>query len=112
MNPHHQEMEWVVFGTVRCIIISGAGIFILAVAGFRAAPLTPALVLFLGATANSLKKKQQQLRADQDLLADRWTDHAIHRSILIVLPYPPIYLASPERSPVALCFSSDAGVRV
>ena len=25
------------------------------------------------ATANSLKKKQQQLRADQDLLADRWT---------------------------------------
>ena len=26
------------------------------------------------ATANSLKKKQQQLRADQDLLADRWTE--------------------------------------
>src|SRR3954463_14735068 len=25
------------------------------------------------ATANSLKKKQQQLRVDQDLLADRWT---------------------------------------
>ena len=25
------------------------------------------------ATANSLKKKQQQLRADQDLPADRWT---------------------------------------
>ena len=25
------------------------------------------------AIANSLKKKQQQLRADQDLLADRWT---------------------------------------
>ena len=25
------------------------------------------------ATASSLKKKQQQLRADQDLLADRWT---------------------------------------
>ena len=25
------------------------------------------------ATANSLKKKQQQLQADQDLLADRWT---------------------------------------
>ena len=25
-------------------------------------------------TANSLKKKQQQLRADQDLLADRWTE--------------------------------------
>src|SRR3954462_3615603 len=24
-------------------------------------------------TANSLKKKQQQLRADQDLLADKWT---------------------------------------
>ena len=23
---------------------------------------------------NSLKKKQQQLRADQDLLADRWTE--------------------------------------
>ena len=41
-------LEWVVFGTVRCIIISGAGIFILAVAGFRAAPLTPALGLFLG----------------------------------------------------------------
>ena len=27
----------------------------------------------LMAMANSLKKKQQQLRADQDLLADRWT---------------------------------------
>ena len=27
----------------------------------------------LMATANSLKKKQQQLQADQDLLADRWT---------------------------------------
>ena len=26
------------------------------------------------ATANSLKKKQQQLRADKDLLADRWTE--------------------------------------
>ena len=26
------------------------------------------------ATTNSLKKKQQQLRADQDLLADRWTE--------------------------------------
>ena len=41
-------LEWVTFGTVRCIIIFGAGIFILAVAGFRAAPLTPALGLFLG----------------------------------------------------------------
>ena len=28
----------------------------------------------LMATARSLKKKQQQLRADQDLLADRWTE--------------------------------------
>ena len=28
----------------------------------------------LMATANSLKKKQQQLRSDQDLLADRWTE--------------------------------------
>ena len=26
------------------------------------------------ATASSLKKKQQQLRADQDLIADRWTE--------------------------------------
>ena len=26
------------------------------------------------ATANSLKKKQQQLQADQDLPADRWTE--------------------------------------
>ena len=26
------------------------------------------------ATARSLKKKQQQLQADQDLLIDRWTD--------------------------------------
>ena len=26
------------------------------------------------ATTNSLKKKQQQFRADQDLLADRWTE--------------------------------------
>ena len=28
----------------------------------------------LMATANSLKKKQQQLQADQDLLVDRWTE--------------------------------------
>ena len=28
----------------------------------------------LVATASSLKKKQQQLRADQDLLAERWTE--------------------------------------
>src|SRR3954468_16592095 len=28
----------------------------------------------LMATTSSLKKKQQQLRADQDLLADRWTE--------------------------------------
>ena len=28
----------------------------------------------LMATARSLKKKQQQLRADQDLLGDRWTE--------------------------------------
>ena len=27
----------------------------------------------LMATASSLKKKQQQLQADQDLLTDRWT---------------------------------------
>ena len=26
------------------------------------------------ATTNSLKKKQQHLQADQDLLADRWTE--------------------------------------
>ena len=29
---------------------------------------------WLMATASSLKKKQQQLQADQDLLADRWTE--------------------------------------
>ena len=28
----------------------------------------------LVATASSLKKKQRQLRADQDLLADKWTE--------------------------------------
>ena len=28
----------------------------------------------LMATTNSLKKKQQQLQADQELLADRWTE--------------------------------------
>ena len=28
----------------------------------------------LMATARSLKKKQQQLRADQDLLVDKWTE--------------------------------------
>ena len=41
-------LEGVVFGTVWGVIISGAGISILAVAGFRAAPLTLALRLFLG----------------------------------------------------------------
>ena len=29
---------------------------------------------WLIATARSLKKKQQQLQADQDLLTDRWTE--------------------------------------
>ena len=29
---------------------------------------------WLMATAKSLKKKQQQLQADQDLLSDRWTE--------------------------------------
>ena len=39
----------------------------------------------LMATTNSLKKKQQQLQANQDLLADRWTlvlaaeDHDLER---------------------------------
>ena len=28
----------------------------------------------LMATRNSLKKKQQQLQSDEDLLADRWTE--------------------------------------
>ena len=41
-------LEGVVFRTFWGVIISGAGISILAVAGFRAAPLTPALGLFLG----------------------------------------------------------------
>ena len=36
-------LEWVVFGAIRCFIVSGAGIVILAMAGFRAAPLPPAL---------------------------------------------------------------------
>jgi len=35
----------------------------------------------LMATANSLKKKQQQLQADQDLLADRWTEVLAPRNI-------------------------------
>ena len=35
------------------------------------------------ATARSLKKKQQQLQADQDLLNDRWTD------VLAAEEYPP-----------------------
>ena len=41
-------LEGVVFGTFWGVIISCAGISILAVAGFRAAPLTPVLGLFLG----------------------------------------------------------------
>ena len=36
------------------------------------------------ATTNSLKKKQQQLRVDQDLLADRWTE-VLALSIFIYL---------------------------
>ena len=40
-------LEGVVFGTFWGVIISCAGISILAVAGFRAAPLTSALGLFL-----------------------------------------------------------------
>ena len=44
------------------------------------------------ATTNSLKKKQQQLRADQDLLADRWTEvlaaeeHELERLLLSPVP--------------------------
>src|SRR3954466_6438690 len=38
----------VFFGAIRSIIISRAGITVFALAGFRAAPLTPALRLFLG----------------------------------------------------------------
>ena len=37
-----------------------------------------------------------------------WGAHAIRRSILFVLPYPPICLASPARSPAASCFLSGA----
>ena len=33
------------------------------------------------ATANSLKKKKQQLQADQDFLADRWTESWQPRNI-------------------------------
>ena len=40
-------LEGIVFGTVRGVIVSGAGIAVLAVAGFRVAPLTLALRLFL-----------------------------------------------------------------
>ena len=35
------------------------------------------------ATTNSLKKKQQQLQVDQDLLADRWTE------VLVAEEYEP-----------------------
>ena len=40
-------LDGVVFGTLWGVIISCAGISILAVAGFRAAPLTPAFGLLL-----------------------------------------------------------------
>ena len=42
------RLEVVVFGTVRGVIISRAGITVFALVGFRAAPLTPALRLLLG----------------------------------------------------------------
>ena len=35
----------------------------------------------LMATTNSLKKKQQQLQADQDLLADKWIEVLTARNI-------------------------------
>ena len=38
------------------------------------------------ATANSLKKKQQQLQADQDLLADKWTEVLRPRNINSSVP--------------------------
>ena len=41
-------LEGVVFGTVRRVVIFGAGITIFALAGLRAAPLTSALGLLLG----------------------------------------------------------------
>ena len=41
-------LEGVVFSTVRGVVVSRAGITVFVVAGFRAAPLTPALGLFLG----------------------------------------------------------------
>ena len=41
-------LRWVFFGIIRGSIISRAGITVFSLAGFRAAPLTLALWLFLG----------------------------------------------------------------
>ena len=49
----------------------------------------------LMATANSLKKKQQQLQADQDLLADRWTEVLAAKSMNSNAP--------PKATPNASC---------
>ena len=54
----------------------------------------------LTATANSLKKKQQQLRADQDLLADRWTEVLAAEEYELERPtnsYPKAQVATPTR---------------
>ena len=39
------------------------------------------------ATTNSLKKKQQHLQADQDLLADRWTEVLAAKEFELERPY-------------------------
>ena len=38
------------------------------------------------AAANSMKKKQQQLQADQDLLADKWTEVLAAEEYKLELP--------------------------
>ena len=52
------------------------------------------------ATANSLKKKQQQLQADQDLLADRWTEVLAAKEYKLERPsksYPKLQVATSTR---------------
>ena len=64
------------------------------------------------ATANTLKKKQQQLQADQDLLADRWTEVLADEEYELDRPsksYPKRRLL-PRREEEALKPTSPAGV--
>ena len=66
---------------------------------------------WLIATAKSLNKKKQQLQADQDLLADRWTEVLVAEEYEFERPtksYPKAQVATPTRGGSIKAYASSA----